>query len=89
MTEWKKEISADRPSELQTVAPGLFVQRKEISQVEHEADPVAGTDAYTDFECLSREITASEYHMLESITEIDNSKAIDDYTMQLIEEGVL
>lgn len=89
MTEWKKEICADRPSELQTIAPGLLIQRKEISEVEHEADPVAGSEAYTDFECQSREITVSEYHMLESITEIDNSKAIDDYTMQLIEEGVL
>ena len=37
----------------------------------------------------SREITFSEYQMLASITEIDTSKAIDDYTMQLIEQGVL
>lgn len=38
---------------------------------------------------MSREITTSEYEMLRSIEEIDNAKAIDEYTMQLIEEGVL
>ena len=38
---------------------------------------------------MSREITVSEYQMLESITQISNEKAIDEYTLQLIEEGVL
>jgi hypothetical protein len=31
----------------------------------------------------------SEYQMLQSIEEIDTQKAVDDYTMQLMEEGVL
>lgn len=89
MTEWKKELCSSRPSELQIIAPGLYIQRKNITEVTHEADETAGTDAYTDFECQCREITVSEYQMLQSITEIDNGKAIDEYTMQLIEEGVL
>jgi hypothetical protein len=38
---------------------------------------------------MSREITVSEYHMLEAIGEIDTQKAVDDYTIQLMEEGVL
>lgn len=89
MTEWTKELCSSKPDEIQTVGPGLLIQRKDIAQVTHEADETAGTEAYTAWECMSREITVSEYQMLQSITEIDNGKAIDEYTMQLIEEGVL
>lgn len=87
MTEWKQERCANRPDEVQTIAPGTLIQRKDIREVTHPA-----TDEqpeYTDYECMSREITTSEYEMLRSIEEIDNTKAIDAYTMQLIEEGVL
>ena len=45
--------------------------------------------AYTDYVCESREITESEYAMLKSIEEINTEKAIDEYTLQLMEEGVL
>lgn len=49
--------------------------------------------AYTDYVCESREITESEYEMLQSIGEIQTEKAvnaaIDEYTLQLMEEGVL
>lgn len=55
--------------------------------MEHEA--TEDTPAYTDYECQSREITVSEYQMLRSIEEINTEKAIDEYTLQLIEEGVL
>jgi hypothetical protein len=89
MTEWTKEFCSSKPDEVQTIAPGLLIQRKDITEVVHEADETAGTEAYTVWECMSREITVSEYQMLQSITEIDNGKAIDNYTMQLIEEGVL
>lgn len=89
MTEWTKESCSEQPAELQIIAPGLYIQRKDITKVEHGADEIAGTEAFTEYECLSREITVSEYEMLQSITEIDSSKAIDEYTMQLIEEGVL
>lgn len=49
--------------------------------------------AYTDYVCESREITESEHAMLKSVEEIDTEKAvsaaIDNYTQQMIEEGVL
>lgn len=89
MTEWTKELCSSKPDELQTIAPGLLIQRRNITEANHEADETAGTEAYTAWECMSREITVSEYEMLQSITEIDNGKAIDNYTMQLIEEGVI
>lgn len=89
MTEWTKEYCASQPDEVQAIGPGLLIQRKDITEVEHPAEETPGSDAYTVWECMSREITVSEYEMLQSITEIDTGKAIDDYTMQLIEEGVL
>lgn len=49
--------------------------------------------AYTDFVCDSREISVGEYEMLKSIEEIRTDEAvtaaIDEYTMQLMEGGLL
>lgn len=73
---------------MQQVGPDLLIQRRDIHTVEHEATGPEEAP-YTDYECESREITTSEYAMLQSIEEIDSSKAIDAYTLQLIEEGVL
>lgn len=89
MKQWSEEHCAGLPEKLQTIAPRLYIQRRNIKEVQHEADEVAGTDAYTEFVCESREITESEYAMLESIEQISTEKAIDAFTMQLIEEGVL
>lgn len=65
------------------------MQRRNIKKVEHEADEEAGTESYAEWVCESREITVSEYEMLKSIEEIDTTQAIDAYTLQLIEEGLL
>lgn len=89
MKQWSEERCAQRPEELQVIAPGLYMQRRNIQEVSHEADETSGKDAYTEYVCESREITESEYAMLESIEQINTEKAIDAYTMQLIEEGVL
>ena len=87
MTEWKKERCSERPLELQTIAPGLCMERRNIVEVEHDGSD--GLEAYTDYECECREITKSEYNMLKSVEAINVAAAIDQYTMQLIEEGVL
>lgn len=87
MKEWTKERCSEEPQELQLVADGIYTQRKNIEKVQHEA--TEGMEAYTDWECDNREITVSEYQMLESIKQINTDKAIDDYTAQLIEEGLL
>ena len=55
--------------------------------VEHEATDER--DAYTDYECMSREISFSEYNMLKSIEQISTDKAIEDYTLKLMEEGAI
>ena len=69
------------------MAPNLYIQRRNIEQQEHEEKD--GMAAYTDYVCESREITESEYEMLKSIEEISTEKAIDEYTLQLMEGGLL
>ena len=88
MKEWREEHCAERPPELQAVGPELLIQRKNIQKVEHKATGPDESD-YTEYVCESREITVSEYEMIKSIEEINAEKAVDAYTMQLIEEGVL
>lgn len=91
MKQWTTERCAAEPAALQLVGPDLYIQRRNIHAVERPA--IGEEAAYTDYECESREITESEYEMLQSIGEIQTEKAvnaaIDEYTMQLIEEGVL
>lgn len=89
MKNWQEEHCATQPDELQKIAPGLYVQRRNITEVTHEADEEMATDAYTEWVCECREITESEYNLLQSVEEIDTAKAIDEYTLQLMEEGVL
>lgn len=88
MKDWTMERCSEQPDELQVIAPGILMQRRNIRQVDHEEDEQFG-DAYTEWMCESREIAESEYHMLKSIEEIDAASAIDEYTQQLIEEGIL
>jgi len=89
MKQWTEERCSEKPQELQLIASDTYMQRRNIKEVEHKADEVAGTESYTEWVCESREISVSEYEMLNSIEEIDTTKAIDAYTLQLIEEGLL
>ena len=73
------------------MAPNIFIQRRNITEQHHvEKD---GMEKFTDFVCESREITESELAMLQSFEEIQTEKevenAIDQYTAELIQEGVL
>lgn len=87
MKQWKKERCAKQPEELELIANGIYMQRRNITAVEHPATEEMA--AFTDYECESREITVSEYEMLKSIEGISTDKAIEDYTLKLMEEGVI
>lgn len=87
MKEWSKERCSEKPEQLQLIAPDTYIERKDIVEVQHEESE--DMPAYTDYECMSREISVSEYQMLQSIAEISTQDAIDAYTEQLIEEGLL
>lgn len=89
MKAWKTERCSEQPEELQDIGGGLYMERRNITAENHEADEAAGAEAYIDYVCECREITQDEYHMLKSMEEIDTQAAIDDYTEQLIEEGLL
>ena len=87
MKEWTKEICSEKPEELQLIAPDVYIQRKNIVKVKHNESEVS--NAYESYECMSREISISEYNMLMSITEIRTNEAIDAYTAELIEGGLI
>ena len=87
MKQWKEERCSTQPKELEVIADGVLMQRRNIEAVEHEATEEMA--AYTDYVCESREITVSEYEMLKSIKGINTDKAIEEYTLQLMEEGVI
>lgn len=87
MKEWSKERCSEKPEELQLVAPDTYIERKHIVAVEHKE--TENMPAYTDYECMSREISVSEYNMLMSIAEINTNEAIDTYTEELIKEGLI
>lgn len=89
MKDWKKEHCAVQPEELQLIADGIYMQRRNIQKVEHKADESSGTGAYTEWVCECREISVADYQMLKSIEQINTASAIDAYTQQLIEEGLL
>ena len=77
MKEWKIEHCSERPLELQVIAPGIYMQRRNIRQVEHEA--TEGMEAYTDWECECREITFEEYHQSIVDETLANHTASIDY----------
>ena len=89
MKQWTEERCSEKPQELQLIASDIYMERKNIKEVKHPADETAGMEAYTEWVCESREIGVGEYEMLKSIEAIDATKAIDAYTLQLIEEGLL
>lgn len=87
MKQWKEERCSTQPEEIELIAHGVYMQRRNIEAVEHEA--TEETAAYTDYVCESREITESEYEMLKSIESINTDKAIEEYTLQLMQEGAI
>lgn len=87
MKEWKEEHLSYKPDELQQVSPETYIERRNIEEVTHEA--TEDEDGYTEWVCESRIIPINEYRMLKAIEEIDTQAAIDAYTEQLIEEGVI
>lgn len=89
MKAWKQERCSEQPEELQDIGGGLYMERRNITAENHEADEAAGVEAYTDYVCESREITQDEYNMLKSINEHNDQETIDAYTEQLLEEGVI
>lgn len=87
MTEWIEDICSEKPDELTKGSQISYIQRRNIHQVVTPATD--DMPEYTQWVSESRIISIDEYNLLESIKEIKTDEAIDNYTLQLIEEGLL
>ena len=87
MTSWTEDICSEKPEELIMGSPTSYIQRRNIHQITIPA--TADTPEYTQWVSEIRFISIDEYNLLESIKEIKVDDAIDEYTLQLIEEGLL
>lgn len=77
MTNWKIEYCAEQPDELQIIGKELYMQRRNIHKVTHEA--TEGMEAYTDWKCESREISFAEYQQLITDEAVKKNRADIDY----------
>lgn len=85
MTSWTQDICSEKPEELTMASPTSYIQRRNI----HSEEVNMGEESCTQWISESRIISIDEYNLLESIKEIKVDEAIDNYTLQLIEEGLL
>ena len=85
MTSWTQDICTEKPEELTYASPTSYIQRRNI----HSEEVTMDDTSYTQWVSESRIISIDEYNLLESIKEIKTDEAIDNYTLQLIEEGLL
>lgn len=49
MKPWVPEVCSSQPEELQIIGPETYIQRRNITAVEHPEQD--GTPAYTDYKC--------------------------------------
>jgi len=63
------------------------MERRNIRRVHH--DEADGTPEYDEWVCECREIALTDYQIIKSVEEINVNAAIDAYTEQLVEEGLL
>lgn len=87
MTNWSEDICSEKPEELTMASPTSYIQRRNIHEVEVPAE--GDMPGFTQWISECRIISIDEYNLLESIKEIKTDEAIDGYTLQLIEEGLL
>lgn len=63
MTEtWEPELCDDKPEEFTKTNHDTYIQRRDIRYVEYHS--LDGSDGFKGYECLSREISTTEYNLL-------------------------
>lgn len=77
MKDWKVERCSEQPLKLQIIAPGLYMQRRNITEEHHEERD--GMPAYTDWVCECREISVEEYHQIVVDETLEGHTAKIDY----------
>lgn len=61
-TEWEPELLDAKPEEFTPLPNGNYIQRRDIRYVEYHS--LDGSDGFKGYECLSREISTTEYNLL-------------------------
>lgn len=103
MTDWKLVSSNDKPSLLDDFSsPTTIYIRRNITE-STKIDEITGKE-YTEYQYEERKMTPTEYNnmlivqdvinnntqeIVASVTEFQKEEVIDEYTQQLIEEGVI
>ena len=99
MTEYKlvESMQSDKPLDIDTTSsPNIVYQRKNIKSVEATGNEDYFTYKPKHWEYEERELTQDEYsqyliamEQAKAINEHSNNEAIDNYTMQLMQEGII
>lgn len=82
---WSKSYSKEKPLEAEKTVDERYIIRRNIKE-EVSGD---GEKSYSCEECI---VTNSEYLLIQRIDEIElkrEANIVEEYTLQLIEEGVL
>ena len=86
---WRKSFSTVKPLEAEKVVGGRYILRRNIvksTQTDQDGNP---QDTYNYEE---RIVTEEEYGLIDTINSLiirREAEIVDEYTMKLIEEGVL
>ena len=89
MTEWKEEHCSQQPAEIEAIAVGFLIQRRNIRKVVHSEDPDTGTGRYDEWVCESRQISITEYQMQNKDELMAMNEAIDDLTVSILTGGMI
>ena len=99
MTEYKlvESMQSDKPLDIDTTSsPNVVYQRKNIKLVEATGNEDDFTYKPKHWEYEERELTQDEYsqyliamEQVQAINEHSDNEAIDNYTMQLMQEGII
>ena len=99
MTEYKlvESMQSDKPLDIDTTSsPNIVYQRPTIKSVEATGSEADFTYKPKHWEYEERELTQDEYsqyliamEQVQAINEHSDNEAIDNYTMQLMQEGII
>lgn len=87
--QYKKSESRQQPAEVEEISGGRYFIRKNIKKESRTDEQGAAFDLWLYDEAL---VTAAEYaawQAVQSAEQLREAEIVDEYTLKLIEEGVL
>ena len=104
MKEWRTVFGTEpeKPTELdESISPTTVYQRRNVTKktkTEEDGTKVIGwereereltLDEYQQMKLVQEAVASNTTEIVTSVTDFQKSAAIDEYTLQLVEEGVL